>query len=74
MENIHFDREESFVRLQKVMENELSQWQQTVIRAFYFEGKSQAKIARENDLNRSSVCRTLHRAEHRLKRFLTYYA
>lgn len=59
-------------RLQRVMETELTCLQKEVIEAIYFRELSQAQFAQERGVSRSTVCRTLHRAEQRLRRFLRY--
>ena len=59
-------------RVKKVMEKELTPLQREVLEAVYFLGKSQSSIALERGVNRSTVSRTLHRAEQRLRRFLRY--
>lgn len=59
-------------RMRSVMEHELTERQREVLDAVYFGGKSQAQIAAERGVNRSTVCRTLQRAETRLRRFLRY--
>ena len=43
-----------------------------VILAYYFENKSVLQIAEERSVNKSTVCRTLRRAENKLRRFLQY--
>ena len=40
--------------------------------AYYFQGQNIPAIAREQGVNKSTVCRTLRRAEERLRRFLQY--
>ncbi len=59
-------------RVRKVMAAELTQNQREVLEGVYFQGKSQKELARELGVNPSTVCRTLHRAENRLRRFLRY--
>ncbi|MBQ8801867.1 MAG: sigma-70 family RNA polymerase sigma factor [Clostridium sp.] len=59
-------------RMHSVIDQELSSRQQEVLRAVYFENKSQAQIARERGVSPSTVHRTLRRAEARLRRFLRY--
>lgn len=59
-------------RMQNVIEQELSRKQQEVLRAIYFEQKSQIEVARERGVCPSTVHRTLRRAEARLRRFLRY--
>lgn len=46
--------------------------QREILEDVYFRGKKQVQIAAERGINRSSVCRALHRAEARLRRFLRY--
>ena len=59
-------------RVKKVIATELTPLQREVLEAVYFSGKSQSSIALERGVSRSTVCRTLHRAEQRLRRFLRY--
>ncbi len=59
-------------RVRKVMTAELTQNQREVLEAVYFQGKSQRQLAQELGVHPSTVCRTLHRAESRLRRFLRY--
>lgn len=59
-------------RIRRVMAAELTDMQRLVLESVYFSGKSQAEIAQERGVCRSTVCRTLHRAEQRLRRFLRY--
>lgn len=59
-------------RVQSVMENELTEKQRRVLHGYYFEEKNLPTLAAEFGVNKSSVCRTLHRAENRLRRFLRY--
>ncbi|MBE6985311.1 MAG: sigma-70 family RNA polymerase sigma factor [Ruminococcaceae bacterium] len=67
-----FNREAALDRMRQVMCNELTDWQREVLQAVYFEGKTQAELANEYGKNRSTICRTLRRAEDRLRRFLKY--
>ena len=55
-----------------MIEQELTDLQREILEDVYFCGKKQVQIAAERGINRSSVCRTLHRAEARLRRFLRY--
>ena len=59
-------------RMRSVMERELTQAQREILCAVYYEGKTQRQIARERGVSCSTICRTLHRAEQRLQRFLRY--
>lgn len=59
-------------RLNKVVENELTPVQREILVAYYFQQKTMTQIARERGICTSSVCRTLHRAEDRIRRFFKY--
>lgn len=59
-------------RMFRVMEQELTEKQRLTLKAYYFDELTPAQIARQQGVNRSTVCRTLRRAEDRLRRYLTY--
>ena len=59
-------------RMKSVIARELTAAQREILCAVYFEGKTQKQIAQERGVSCSTVCRTLHRAEQRLQRFLRY--
>lgn len=59
-------------RLKRVIECELTEIQKEVLVAYYFENKNMAQIARERGVCRSTICRTIHRAEDRVHRCLKY--
>ncbi len=59
-------------RLSRVIEMELTPIQREILMAYYFGGLTMEQIARERGICRSSVCRTLHRAENRVRRCLRY--
>ena len=65
-------REVQLKRMQYVMAEELTPIQREVLTAYYFHKLTMAQIARDRGVNKSTVCRTLHRAEARLRRFLKY--
>lgn len=65
-------RQVQLKRLRRVIEMELTQGQREVLIAYYFQEKTMAEIARERGVCRSSICRTLHRAEDRVRRCLRY--
>ncbi len=46
--------------------------QKQVIIAYYFQGQTIPEIAKLRGVNKSTVCRTLHRAEQRLQQYLKY--
>jgi DNA-directed RNA polymerase specialized sigma24 family protein len=58
--------------MQKVIREELTELQRYTLCAYYFQQQSLTRIARDRGVNKSTVCRTLHRAEEKLKRFLRY--
>ena len=80
MRNIRFDgylgprlpREVQLKRVRKVIEEELSDRQREVMIAYYFQEMSIPAIAREWGINKSTVSRTLKRAEDKLRRYLKY--
>jgi RNA polymerase sigma factor (sigma-70 family) len=59
-------------RVQRVIEKELSDCQREVMIAYYFQRQTITAIARERGVNKSTVSRTLHRAEEKLRMFLKY--
>lgn len=59
-------------RLLRVIEAELTARQREVITAYYLENRSMAQIAHARGVNKSTVCRTIHRAEKRMRRCLRY--
>lgn len=59
-------------RLRRVIDGELTEIQREVLVAYYFQSKTMAQIARERGVCRSTVCRTLHRAEERVRHCLKY--
>lgn len=65
-------REVQLRRLKKVIARELTGNQREVLLAYYFQHKTMEQIARERGVCRSTVCRTLHRAEERVRRCLRY--
>ena len=59
-------------RLQRVIRDELTPMQRETVLAYYFHERSITQIAQDRGVNKSTVCRTLHRAEEKLKRYLRY--
>ena len=70
--DVRLPRQVQMRRMERVIRDELTALQREVLLAVYYGGKTQAEIAEERGVNRSTVCRTLHRAEERLRRFLRY--
>jgi len=65
-------REVQLRRLRRVIEKELTEKQRETLIAYYFQNKTMDQIAKDWGVNRSTVCRTLHRAEARVRRCLRY--
>lgn len=65
-------REEQIQRVKTVIREELTELQRYTIWAYYFEGKTILQIAEERSVNKSTIFRTLKRAEEKLRRFLQY--
>ena len=59
-------------RLQRVIDQELTALQRRTVEGYYLEKKSMSELAQERGVNRSTVCRTLQRAERRMRRCLRY--
>jgi len=80
MKNILYDgylgprlpREVQMRRVRQVIEEELTELQRYTLCAYYFQRQTMAQIARDRNVNKSTVSRTLHRAEDKLRRFLKY--
>lgn len=77
MRNIHYDgprvdRERQLRRIQRIVNTELTPMQQQILIAYYFQHQNIVQIARERGVNKSTVCRTLHRAENKLRHYLKY--
>ncbi len=59
-------------RVSRVIQAELTQLQQQTLIAYYFQGQNIPTIARQRGVSKSTVSRTLRRAEEKLRRFLRY--
>ena len=59
-------------RVKKVICMKLTPCQRQVIIAYYFQMKTIPQIAQERNVHKSTVCRTLHRAERRVRQLLKY--
>ena len=59
-------------RLHRVIREELTELQRYTVIAYYFRELTMEQIARERRVNKSTVSRTLRRAEDKLRRFLQY--
>lgn len=80
MKNIHYDgylgprlpKEVMLKRVRLAIEQELTPLQKQTLIAYYCQQKTIIDIARERCVNKSTVSRTLHRAEDKLRRYLKY--
>lgn len=65
-------RQAQMERVYNVIELELTPLQRETLLAYYFSGHNICRIAQERGVNKSTVCRTLQRAEARIRRCLRY--
>lgn len=80
MKNIRYEgylgprlpREVQLKRVQRVIQEELTVLQREALIAYYFQEQTIKEIAESRGVNKSTVCRTLHRAEEKLRRYLKY--
>ena len=59
-------------RVQRVIREELTPLQRETLLAYYFQEQTIPQIAAERGVNKSTVSRTLCRAEEKLRRYLKY--
>ena len=71
-QGIRLPREVQLKRIQRVIREELTPLQREALIAYYFQEQTITQIAEERGVNKSTVCRTLHRAEEKLRRYLKY--
>ena len=69
---IRLPREVQMKRVQRVIEEELTPLQREALIAYYIQGQTIPEIARDRGVHKSTISRTLHRAEDKLRRFLKY--
>ncbi len=77
MKNIPFDgargdRQVQLRRMKKIITHALTPLQQQVLMDYYFYQQTIPQIARSRGVQKSTVCRTLHRAEARLRQYLQF--
>ena len=80
MKNIRYDgylgsrlpRDVQLKRIQRVIREELTELQRQTLTAYYFQEQTIPQIASQRGVNKSTVSRTLRRAEEKLRRFLRY--
>ena len=80
MKNILYDgyegprlpRQVQLKRVQRVIREELTDIQREILLAYYMDNQTIPQIAEERGVHKSTVSRTLHRAEEKLRRYLRY--
>lgn len=65
-------REIQLKRVRRAIREELTELQRYTVSAYYLRQQTMEQIARERGVNKSTVCRTLHRAEAKLRKYLKY--
>ena len=65
-------REVQLKRVQRVIKEELTELQRQTLTAYNIHRQTIPQIARERGVNKSTVSRTLRRAEEKLRRYLRY--
>ena len=65
-------REVQLKRVQRVIAEALTDTQREILTAHYYHKQTVTQIAQERGVNKSTVSRTLHRAENRLRQYLKY--
>ena len=71
-QGIRLPKEVQLKRVQRVIREELTELQRQTLTAYYFQQRTIPQIAEERGVNKSTVSRTLRRAEERLRRYLRY--
>ena len=69
---IRLPREVQTKRVQRVIEEELTPLQREALIAYYIQGQTITEIACDRGVQKSTISRTLHRAEEKLRRLLKY--
>lgn len=65
-------KEVQLQRVQRVIREELTDLQRQTLIAYYFQQQTIPQIAMDRGVNKSTVSRTLRRAEEKLRRYLKY--
>ena len=65
-------RQEQIKRMKTVIREELTELQRYTLLAYYFENKTILQIAEDRNVNKSTIFRTLRRAENKLRKYLQY--
>ena len=65
-------KEVQMKRVQRVIREELTDIQREILLAYYMDNQTIPQIAEDRGVHKSTVSRTLHRAEEKLRRYLRY--
>ena len=65
-------KEVQLKRVQRVIREELTENQRQILLAYYIQDQTIPQIAESRGVNKSTVSRTLYRAEEKLRRYLKY--
>ena len=65
-------KEVQMKRVQRVIREELTANQREILLAYYIQDQTIPQIAQDRGIHKSTVSRTLHRAEDKLRRYLRY--
>ena len=71
-QGIRLPKEVQRKRVMEVIRRELTELQRETLLAYYIEELNIVQIAQRRGVNKSTVCRTLKRAEGRLRKYLRY--
>ena len=69
---LQLPKEQQLQRIRRVIRCELTPQQQETLLAYYIQGQTIPQIAREQGVHKSTVWRSLERAEARIRRCLKY--
>lgn len=71
-EGIRLPREVQIKRVNRVIAEELTPIQREILLEYYIQNRKITDIARDRGVHKSTVSRTLKRAEQKLRRYLKY--
>ncbi len=69
---LRLSRDVQLKRMQQVIQEELTELQRYTLTAYYFQQQTLKQIADSRGVNKSTIYRTLKRAEDKLRRYLSY--
>ena len=70
--SLRLPKQVQLARLKRVIREELTEIQREVLLAYYIHDQTIPQIAESRGVHKSTVSRTLHRAEGKLRRYLRY--